>query len=159
MPSQKFRSPVIGSFEDIGKDVVGETAKLPKDIAGNILETVTGPAGSKGKKQSPPIVSEEHKESPDGALGTLDKTKDQKVKKAIARAALAELAQGTKKPEPTVFEKKQREEQEKKEVEKKQKQQVATIALPEMSSKKRRGDLYGVQGKTSSEKSRNVRQD
>ena len=88
----------------------------------------------------------------------MEETKYRQMKKAIARAALQQLADPVKK-EPTDFEKKTKEEAEKKEMEKKQKEQAAIQELPKMSTKKRRGDLYGIQGRVSSEKSRNVRQD
>ncbi len=145
------RPPIIGSFEDIGKDIVSETVKAPTDIGEKILESLTGSSGTnkqQGKQQ----------QKQDGALGKMEETNDQKAKKSIARAALAQLAT-PKGQEPKPFEQKQKEEEQKKEMDKKQKEKIAMQELPKMSSKKRRGDLYGIQGKSSSEKSRNVRQD
>lgn len=130
MKQQTRKSPILGSFEDIGKDIVGEAVKAPTDIAGKILESLTGSTSAKGAQ----------------------------INKSIARAALQQLAT-PKQQEPSVFEKQTQEQKEKKEVEKKQQKKVAMQELRKMSSKKRRGDLYGIQGKTSSEKSRNVRQD
>jgi hypothetical protein len=144
------RPPILGSFEDIGKDVASEIAKVPTDIGGKILESLTGATGTKGQQG-------QQQKKPDGALGKMEETKDTQVKKSIARAALQQLAT-PKQHESTPYEEKQKEEQKKKEAEKQQKQQ-ASQELPRMSSKKRRGDLYGIQGKASSEKSRNVRQD
>lgn len=144
------KSPILGSFEDIGKDIVSEAAKVPTEIGGKILESLTGTTGAKGQTQQ--------KQKQDGALGKMEETNDQKVKKSIARSALQQLAT-PKQKEPTPYEQQQKEEKEKKEMEKKQQEKVALQELPRMSSKKRRGDLYGIQGKSSSEKSRNVRQD
>jgi len=144
------RPPIIGSFEDIGKDVAREVTKAPTDIGEKILESLTGSTGT-SKQQNKP-------QQQDGALGKMEETKDQQVKKYIARAALQQLAtpRGQEQPE---YEQKKKEEEQKKNMEKKQKEKIAAQELPKMSSKKRRGDLYGIQGKSSSEKSRNVRQD
>jgi len=146
-----FKPPILGSFEDIGKDVVSETAKIPTDIGGKILESLTGSTGSKGQQNQ-----QQQKQA--GALGKIEETNDQQVKKSIARAALAQLAT-PKQQEPTPYEQREKEDREKKEFEKREKEKIAMQELPRMSSKKRRGDMYGIQGKASSEKSRNVRQD
>ncbi len=144
------RPPIIGSFEDIGKDVAREVTKAPTDIGEKILESLTGSTGT-SKQQNKP-------QQQDGALGKMEETKDEQVKKSIARAALQQLAT-PRGQEPPEYEQKKKEEQEKKEMEKKQKEKIAMQELPKMSAKKRRGDLYGIQGKSSSEKRRNVRQD
>ncbi len=135
------RPPILGSFEDIGKDIVSETAKVPTDIGGKILESLTGTTSAQGQQT-------QQQQKPEEA----------KINKSIARAALAQLAT-PKQQEPTPYEQREKEQEQKKEMDKKQKEKIAMQELPKMSSKKRRGDLYGIQGKSSSEKSRNVRQD
>jgi hypothetical protein len=146
-----FKPPILGSFEDIGKDIVSETAKVPTEIVGKILESLTGSTGAKGQQN-------QQQQKPDGALGKIEQTNDQQVKKSIARSALQQLA-APKQQEPTLFEQKQKEERQKKETAIKQQEKVAMQELPRMSSKKRRGDLYGIKGKSSTEMSKNVRQD
>jgi len=152
-----YKPPMIGSFEDIGKDIVHEAAKAPVDIGGKIIESLTGGSSVKGQKSAAPIGDESVVKKPDGALGAMEDTKDLKVKKAIARAALEQLA-GAKQPELSDYEKRKQEEQQKKELQK-QKELQMSQELPKMSSKKRRGDLYGIKGKSSTEMSKNVRQD
>ena len=150
---------IIGSFEDIGKDIARETVNVPKDIAGKIIESLGG--GSSGKKQKTtqtvPIVGEGQKQ--DGPLGTFNATKDEQTKRVIARAALEQLAgkHQTEAPD-SIHEQQQKEEVMKKE-QQKQVAKVQSMELPRMTSKKRRGDLYGVKGKQSTELSKNVRQD
>jgi len=81
------------------------------------------------------------------------------VKRAIARAALEELS--GKKPaqkEQSVWEKLQKEEEQKKE-QKKQKAQASRASLPQATSKRKRGDLYGMKAKKTAAENRNVRQD
>lgn len=136
-----IKPPILGSFEDIGKDVVREAVKAPTDIAGKIIESLTGSTGSKGQQN-------QQQQKPEEA----------KINKSIARAALQQLAT-PKQQEPTPYEQREKEDREKKELEKREKEKIAMQELPKMSTKKRRGDLYGIQGKSSSEKSRNVRQD
>lgn len=161
MKPQSFRQPIIGSFEDIGKDVARETANVPKDIAGKIIESLGG--GSTGKNQQTPITphvfSEGQKQ--DGALGTMAETKDVQVKRAVARAALEQLAgkSSMEKAPPSVHEEQQREDTMKKEQKKQDTARAQMAELPRMSSKKRRGDMYGIKGKSSTEMSKNVRQD
>ncbi|MFH0749663.1 MAG: hypothetical protein V1917_01950 [Candidatus Gottesmanbacteria bacterium] len=157
-----FKPPMIGSFEDIGKDVVREVVKAPIDIAGKILESLTGTSSGKGQQHGSGKQQEggvEMSKKPDGALGAMEETNDVKVKRAIARAALEQFASKGEKPPVSVWEEKQKKEQEKKEMVKKQAEQSAFAKMPKMSSKKRRGDLYGIKGKSSTEMSKNVRQD
>jgi hypothetical protein len=131
---------IIGSFEDIGKDVVREAIKVPKDIAGKALESL-GTSTQKSQipktPQSPPIPQQ----SP--------------------RRWLAELAgSANKQKEPTVQERHVQEDREKNEKETKQAvtaQKMAPIITG--SSKPKRGNLYGIKQKASSEMSKNVRQD
>lgn len=136
-----FKPPIIGSFEDIGKDIARETVKAPTDIGEKIVESLTGTTSAQGQQT-------QQQQKPEEA----------KINKSIARAALAQLAT-PKQQEPTPYEQREKEQEQKKEMDKKQKGKIAMQELPKMSTKKRRGDLYGIQGKASSEKSRNVRQD
>lgn len=154
-----YKPPIIGSFEDIGKDVSREVVKAPSDIGGKILESLTGGSSTKGQKQTSAASGETAAKKPDGALGAMEETSDMKVKKAIARAALEQLAGKSEKPRPSLFEEQQKELKEKKEMMKQEEKQAAFAEMPRMSSKKRRGDLYGMKGKTSSEMSKNIRQD
>jgi len=160
MAPPKVRPPMIGSFEDIGKDVVRQTVQAPVDIAGKVLESLTGGSSIKGQKQ-PHLATggESQSKKPDGALGAMENTKDVNVKKAIARAALEQLAGHPEQKQPSIFEEKQKEADEKRKAELLQEKKAAFEQMPKMSSKKRRGDLYGIKGKSSTEMSKNVRQD
>ncbi len=149
---------MLGSFEDIGKDVVKQTVQAPVDIAGKVLESLTG-GSVKGQKQVQSGAEDAGVKNLDGALGAMEQTDDMKVKKAIARAALEQLAGHSEQKPPSVFEEKKKEEQEKKQAEQEQAKKAALAEVPKMSSKKRRGDLYGIKGKSSTEMSKNVRQD
>jgi len=154
------RPPIIGSFEDIGKNVVSETAKLPGDMVGSILESLGAGSTKSGKtNQTNSDDASEVQRDPNSALTKMEKTSDQKTKQSIARAALQELAKGNTKTEPTIYDEKQKEIAQNKDIEKRQKELAAKQSLPQMSSKRRRGDLYGIKGKSSSEMSKNVRQD
>lgn len=157
-PKTGHRLPIVGSFEDIGKDVVHQAVQAPVDIAGKVLESLTG-GSAKGQKQPMQSGGESQAKKPDGALGAMEETNDMKVKKAIARAALEQLAGHTEQKPTSIFEEKQKEEQQKKQAEATQAKKAAFSEMPKMSSKKRRGDLYGIKGKSSTEMSKNVRQD
>jgi len=150
---------MLGSFEDIGKDVIKQTVQAPVDIAGKVLESLTGGSSVKGQKQVQSGAEDVGAKKSDGALGAMEQTDDMKVKKAIARAALEQLAGHSEQKPPSVFEEKKKEEQEKKQTEQEQAKKAALAEVPKMSSKKRRGDLYGIKGKSSTEMSKNVRQD
>jgi hypothetical protein len=139
--NRSVKSPMLGSFEDIGKDIIHEGVKAPTDIGEKIIESLTGSTGGKGQQQK-----------------QQQKPEETKINKSIARAALQQLA-APKEQEPTRYELKQKEDEQKKEARKQEQKKAEIQELPRMSSKKRRGDLYGIQGKASSEKSRNVRQD
>ncbi|KKS78495.1 MAG: hypothetical protein UV52_C0039G0001, partial [Parcubacteria group bacterium GW2011_GWD1_42_9] len=47
------RPPIIGSFEDIGKDVAREVTKAPTDIGEKILESLTGSTGTSKQQNKP----------------------------------------------------------------------------------------------------------
>jgi len=150
---------IIGSFEDLGKQVGSEVVKAPAEIAGKALESLgTSKKGQTGKIPSPVASGETAKQST--PLDELDQTKDKKTREAIAHTALEYLAgKSQKQKEPSVWEKIQMEETQKKEQAAKQAAQAATTAPVFTPSKPKRGNLYGIAQKASSEKSRNVRQD
>lgn len=156
---QSVTRQIIGSFEDIGKDVLKQTAQVPKDIIGKAIESI-GTSGSGKQGQSFGMTQDKQaSKSQEGALGQLDQAKDEKTKKAIARSALEQLAGKPKQKEPTVWEKIQAETEQKKEAQNQQAQQKSQ-QLPTGKGKRPRGDLYGMKAKkASAEMSRNVRQD
>jgi hypothetical protein len=138
---------IIGSFEDIGKDIARETVHVPADIAGKALESL-GTGSQKGQQGNPVHqVKAETAQPPE--------------KKLPPREWLAELAgKGNIQKEPTVVERLEKEKQERNEIESKQAavaQKMAPIVTG--SSKPKRGNLYGIKQKSSSEMSKNVRQD
>lgn len=147
------------SFEALGKDVAHEAVQAPKDVAGKVLETVGISAGGKKKK----IQQTHAKPSATSKEDTNRQEEEQhaeEIKRSVARRALEELSgiRPTQK-EPSVWERLQKEEEEKKEMEKKKKEAKQKSALPQTGSKRKRGDLYGVQAKKTSAENRNVRQD
>ena len=141
---------ITEEFEKLGEKVVKETVKAPKDIAGKALESLGTSGGQKGQTQT----------QSSGPLSTFEKTNDQAVKKAIARAALEELS--GRKPEakePSVRERLELEDKQKKEMEAKKAEAVKKAELPVMTQKPRKGNLYAIDTKRSIEKTRNARQD
>jgi len=125
---------IIGSFEDIGKDVARETAKLPFEMLG---------MGKKSKSQTSP-----NSQQPLPAEASAK----------VGREWLAELAGKNKQHEPTVQERFEREKQEKQEKEVKKNMVEQKMApLPKLTTKAKRGNLFGSQ--QSSEKSKNSRAD
>jgi hypothetical protein len=151
---------IIGSFEDIGKDIAQEVSKVPTDIAGKALESL-GATSQKGQKGNQQVTGKaDTANKPEGALGQLDQTKDQQVKRSIAREALVQLSGKPQQKEPTVQERLEKEKQEKNEKTTKQAAVAQKMApLPAMSQKTKPGNLYGIKQKSSSEMSKNVRQD
>jgi hypothetical protein len=134
---------IIGSFEDIGKDIAREAAKVPTDVVGKALESL----GTKTNKPQQTQKQQNNFNEPSKPLPP--------------REWLAELAGKNKKqPEPTVADRLEKEKQEKNEKEIKQAAVAQKMApLPPMSQKAKPGNLYGIPQKSSSEKSKNVRQD
>lgn len=147
---------IIGSFEDIGKDIIREAASVPKDIAGKALESLGSSGGQKTQKPVQSKISEK------GPWEQFDALPDQDVKKKMARNALqALLARLVSKPkEPTVWEKIQQETEQKKQLQQQQQQQQQSQQLPKTQGKQPRGNLYGIGAKKlGSEVGKNVRQD
>lgn len=148
---------IIGSFEDIGKDIVREVTNVPKDIAGNALESL---GTTSGKQQKNPSPTTTQKPPEAGPVSELDRTKDQKMREAIARAALEQFAGKPKPKEPSVWDRREQEDKEKKDQAAQQAAAQKLAAPVATSSKRPKGDLYGMKAKkASAEMSRNVRQD
>lgn len=154
IPGQVFEQ--IG---EIGKQVVQEAAKVPADITGKAIESLGASSGKKPQGQSGTQGSAAR--PTEGAVGELETAKDEQTKKAIARAALSEIAGvKPKEKEPSVWERLQMEEKQKAEQAKKQQEVQARQQMPAGSSKRRRGDLYGMKAKKAgSEMSKNVKQE
>lgn len=151
---------IIGELAELGKQVGEETAKVPQDVTGKALESL-GVVSSK-KQQANPVVKPQEENAvveEKGAWEKIDSETNEKVKKAIAREALAQLVSRVRPKEPSVWERNQQEEIEKKENRAKQIAAAAQMAPVAVPKGKRRGDFYGLAAKQSSEKSRNVRQD
>lgn len=150
---------IIGSFEDIGKDIVREAASVPKDIVGKALESL---GSSSGQKTQKPVNSGLTRNLENGPWEQFDALPDKDVKKKMARNALqALLARLAGKPkERTVWEKMQQEVEQKKQMQQQQQAQVNASQLFKTASKRPRGDLYGMKAKKAgSEVGKNVRQD
>ena len=139
---------IIGSFEDIGKDIAREAAQVPKDVIGKAIESL----GTSTKKGQPPLRQ--------GSAGQAAVEAPKQPEKPMPpREWLAELA-GKNKPqkEPTVQERLEREEFEKKEAVKKQ-QSMQMAPLANVSTKQKRGNLYAVKQKSTAVENKNSRQD
>ena len=144
------------SFEQLGKDIASEAVAAPKDITGAALESLGLSGGKKNPKQQQQVP-----QTPQTPEQQQKQQLDEETKRAIARAALEEISgKSQKQKEPTVWEKLQQEDEQKKDMEKKKKEASAKQALPTVSTKRKRGDLYGMKAKkAAAEMSRNVRQD
>ena len=157
-----FPRQVIGSFEDIGKDIVREVTKLPTDIAGKALESLgTASSGQQGQKQGNMVFTgQSDATKPKDNWDSIDGVKDQKIKQAIARDALASLIHRPKQKEPSVWEKLQMDAEKKKELQNQQQVQAHAQQLPVSNSKRPRGDLYGLKAKRNpGEIGKNVKSD
>lgn len=150
---------IIGSFEDIGKDIARETVKVPGEVVGKALESLGSSSGKKtqGAKQTRTGAPGNGDR---GALGKLEETKDQKAKQAIARQALEQFAGSRKQKEPTVQERLEKEKAEKAEKQQKEAAGAAKMApIQEVSTKQKRGNLYGVKQKTTQVENKGTRSD
>jgi len=152
---------IIGSFEDIGKEIASETAKVPGDIAGKALESLGASSGAKKTASGTNVASQTAGGAvqENSVIQQMEQTNDQKVKQHMARSALAQFASPHSVQEPSVWDQKVREEAELKNMKAQQEKKAGMAALPTMTSKRKRGNLYGVKQKASSEMSKNVRQD
>lgn len=155
---------IVGAIaEELGetaKQVVKQTVQVPKDVGQTALESLGGSQGkTQGQTGSPKTtaVKAPRERTP---LDDFQSATDARTKKEIARHALAYLAGETKQKEPTVWEKQQRENAQKKELTQEQKEVARRTQLHPVSTKPKRGNLFGVtQKKAGTETSRNVRQD
>jgi len=142
---------------ELGKKVVTETAKVPVDIAAGVFEK-GGPTGTQRGAQPPAEEGGQPKEKT--PLDTLVQAETEEKKRAFARSALAYLAGRTKKPpEPSVYERMQRE---RKERERRKEEQAARIAfqtLPNTGSKPKPGAAFIARQQAGSETKVNVRQE
>lgn len=155
--TKSFPKQIIGSFEDIGKDVLKQTAQIPKDIAGKSLETFVGQYASGNSPR--PFVEQTNR--PPTPLDDIDKVGDLSTKRSMARNVLEYLAAQTPKPkELSVWERLQKEMKEKKDFERQQAVQISRQELPKTGFKRSAGDLYGRKAKIgAAEKGRNIRSD
>lgn len=150
---------IIGEIGELAEKVGHEAAQAPKDILGGALESLGASAkGQKGQQATPASIKTEALAAKPTPLDEFGRAKDLKTKQAIARRALEYLAKGGRQ-ELSVRDRLEREEAEKKHLEEKKAKESAMAPLPASSSKRKRGDLYGVSAKSSSEKSKTVRQD
>lgn len=155
---------IVGAIaEELGetaKQVVKQTVQVPKDVGQTALESLGGFQGkTQGATGSPKaaVVKTPGERTP---LDDFQSATDARTKKEIARHALAYLAGETKQKEPTVWEKQQHDTAQKQQVEKEQKEVARRTQLHPVSTKPKRGNLFGVtQKKAGTETSRNVRQD
>ncbi len=156
---------MIGAFTDelgeLGKNIVREAVAVPKDIAGKAMESLGVSSGKKQQQQTNSGNPKDSRNLEKGPLDPMKAAKDQQAKQAVARAALAQLAGGTQRQkEPTVWERQVQEAEQKKELAKQQQKQASAQQLAPVSSKRKRGDLYGMKAKkNTTEVGRNVRQD
>lgn len=135
---------IIGSFEDIGKSVVSEAVNVPKDIAGKALESL-GTSSSSNQSSVPAPQPSETPARPKDAWDTFDAAAANA--KAFARRALEAFRSRPVKKQPSVWERMNAESENKKQLAGQQ-QQIAASGLPMPTSKRPRGDLYGVKAKT-----------
>lgn len=150
---------IIGSFEDIGKDIVRETVKMPGDIAGMALESL-GSSTTPGKRQQSSSAGKPENKKTDSVWEQIHGQSDKRAKERMAREALKYLASGkNKKPkEPTIWERIQMEaEQRKNQVS--QQKTAASSQLTSPKGKRKRGDLYGAHAKQAATEKKASRQD
>lgn len=121
---------IIGSFEDIGKDIIRETARIPSDIAGIAPKRPDKPQEKPAPPQNP-------------------------------RAALEYFAGSSRrKPsEPDVFEKQNQEEEQRKQRVALQQKFTEISQLKKISTKRGRGDRFGIHAKQTAVEKRATGQD
>lgn len=147
---------MMDSFEQIGQDVARETVQAPKDMVGKALESIGVSSGKKKTQQQTQQTSQEAGTQPEAPSNG----PSEEVKRAIARAALEEISgKRPKQQEESVWERMKKEEEQKKQMEKQRREAEKKASLPQVSSKRKRGDLYGKQAKKTQVENRNQRQD
>lgn len=159
MNNNNLPGQIISEIGQIAKDVGKQTAQIPKDIAGKALESM----GMGGKKPGTTVPAQKSPEGgkPANAWEQIAVENDQKVRRAIARKALEDLVAGagTRKREPSIWERLQMEQEQKKNQAQQQKAAQAMQSVPMPAGKRPRGDLYGSKAKKTATENRNVRQD
>ena len=147
---------MMDSFEQIGQDVARETVQAPKDMVGKALESVGVSTGKKKTQQQTANPAQEA-----GAQQEVPpKGPSEEVKRAIARAALEEISgKRPKQQEESVWERMKKEEEQKKLMEKQRREAEKKASLPQVSSKRKRGDLYGKKAKKTQVENKSTRQD
>ncbi len=148
------------SFEQIGSDVVRQTVQVPKDMAQAAAESLGLGTGKKKQSQTAKPAQGQTGEQSAAESAQHPAEPSEEVKRAIARAALEQIS-GKRRPEKqeSVWERLQKEEEQKKLMEKKRKEEERRASLPQVSSKRKRGDLYGKQAKKTQVENRSKRQD
>lgn len=160
MASNTTRSPILGSFEDIGEHVKQEVTQLPKDILGSALESVGLNTGGKSQQQNPQLPLEQSQD-PTSPWHQIDHEKDNQTKKSIAREALRALVTPSEPKKQSIYDEKMQEEEQKKLMEKEQKEQERRqqVALPSSGVRKVPGIKSAIKSKQSNEIGKNVKQD
>lgn len=147
---------IIGSFEDLGKDIARETVKAPVEIVGIALE---GGSSQKAQSGNPPATAKPGAKE-NTPMDEIAKSKDERTRRSMARRGLEYLAAKPVQKEPSVREKIEQEEEQKKKMAEAQKIESRKQQLPKMSSRAKRGDLRGItKQKSGAETSRNIRGD
>lgn len=137
---------IIGSFEDIGKSIITESAKVPKDIAGKALESL-GATSKSQPVQTTPEPTPDQSQRPKDSWDEISDQKNISIKKSVAREALAALAARRKPQNESVWERIQKEQEEKKLEQNKRAEAIAATALPVIKGKRPAGDLFGLKAK------------
>ena len=151
-------SQIISELGQIGKQIGTEVAKVPGDIAGKALESLGTSSGKKPGSTLPPSSMTEGSQS-STVWSQIDSEKDQQVRKRMARRALEEFSRGgSRRKEPSIWERLQQEQDQKKKEQQAQ-QQAQGQQLRPVASKRPAGDLYGKKAKQTATENRNVRQD
>lgn len=156
-----LHKPILGSFEDIGENVVSQLKQIPKDVGQAALESIG--VNASGKKGNTSVTNP----SPTVAQGEqshwqqMDTIKNDQEKRVIARKALEELLQPVaKQKEPSIWEKIQQEEEQKKAMAVEQQKKSSPVQLPSSGARKVPGMKSAVKAKQQgSEIGKNARQD
>jgi hypothetical protein len=159
--ANKMHGPILGSFEDIGENIVSQLKQIPKDVGQKALESV-GLGSSGGKKGNTAATNLNPQKTPgeQSHLDQLDTLKKDEEKRAIARKALEELLKPPQKKEPSIWEKIQMEEEQKKAQAAEQQKKSAPVQLPSSGARKMPGLKNMVKAKQQgSEIGKNARQD
>ncbi|OGG09935.1 hypothetical protein A2154_02495 [Candidatus Gottesmanbacteria bacterium RBG_16_43_7] len=152
----KVISQIIGSFEDIGKDVVKQTAPGPVDISKTAIESI-GVAKSQPAPLKSPDTAPLKAHTPDDFDRFSAVTVD--TRKIMARKALQALLERPQSKQPDIFEQKNMAEEQKKAEAAKLKKLQNRSRLPHISAP-RKVPHFGVAVKQQgSETGKNIRQD